>query len=122
MADDSDKKKPRTLRGDLQRLGHFLGLYPDDEHGKHVIQPKTPAAPKKPSCTTPGCDVQERHMHAPLRYEYTFEDDEPMHTPGPAHPAHRAHFDQGSAEHLPEGVVSLNAYKEAKANRKPKGY
>jgi hypothetical protein len=123
MADEGGDKKKRTLRGDLQRLGHFLGLYPDDEHGKHVIQPKTPAAPKASSCTTPGCEISEKHAHGPLRYEYSFEDDDaPMHTPGPTHPANRAHFDKGSAEHLPEGVVSLNAYKEAKAAKRPPGY
>lgn len=113
---EEDKKPPkRTLRGDLQRLGHFLGLYPDDEHGKHLIQPKTPAAPKKASCTTPGCDVAETHRH--VREEVVPMDD--MHASLRMRPKH---FEQGSTEHLPEGVVSLNAYREAKANRKPAGY
>ena len=125
MVDDGDKKRGRTLRGDLQRLGHFLGLYPDDEHGKHVLQPKKPStpAPTTSKCTEPGCDIAERHKHVPLRYTlHDPEEDEPMSHPGPNHPANRAHFDTGSKEHLPEGVVSLNAYREAKARKRPEGY
>lgn len=55
MAEDGEDKKPiftfkgifsggRTLRGDLSRVGHFLGLYPDDPNR---------FLGKKPADTTP---------------------------------------------------------------------
>lgn len=125
MANKDGEKKKRTLKGDLQRLGHYLGLYPNDPHGRLV---KQPPAPEKPdlSCGVQGCNITRSHRHVPLRFDYTFDasgEPEPMSNPGPNHPANRgAHFEQGSTEHLPEGVVSLNAYRESKAKRKPEGY
>lgn len=106
------KKVKKTARD----VGESLGLYPEEPSAP------APAAKKGKPCGEAGCDISDVHRHAPLRYEYKFDDnDEPMGTPGPNHPANRAHFDHGSAEHLPEGVVSLNAYRESK-NKRPPGY
>lgn len=72
MAEDGDKKEPvftfkgmfsggRTLRGDLQKVGHWLGLYPDDPHGKLIKNP-TPKPTIDPD-KTPFGPLQSRPEH-----------------------------------------------------------
>lgn len=86
----------KSVRG----VGEYLGLYPDKPE---------PATTTK-SLTTP-LDTSKIRM---ANFQKTKDK-----LTGVTRPQH---FDQGSTEHLPEGVVSLNAYRESKAAKKPEGY
>ena len=95
----------KKVKETAKNVGESLGLYPENE-----APPST--APSK-LCGVGDCSIAGIHRHP----------DKPVaERQSEIAPSRQAYFETGSAEHLPEGVVSLNEYRKKKKSRKPEGY
>lgn len=124
--DTSKPKKDRIVKAvkDVKKAAkgaaEYLGLYPEDEDTNVTPIEKSPCNSDNPS----NCDIREPHKHVNNRVPYSPAVEADLDNSVSSHPAatRPQHFDTGATEHLPEGVVSLNKYRESKAARRPQGY
>lgn len=95
----------KKVKKTAKNVGESLGLYPENE---------TPPSTKPDRlCGVGDCSITgiHRHPNVPIAERQS-----------EIAPSREAYFETGSAEHLPEGVVSLNKYREQKKSRRPEGY
>lgn len=123
--DTSKPKKGRVTKAvkDIKKAAkgaaEYLGLYPEDEHTNITPIKKAPCNSSDPG----SCDIREPHKHTNNRVPYSPAVEADLDASVSRHPGTRPeHFNLGATEHLPEGVTSLSAYREAKAARRPQGY
>ena len=125
--------KKRTLKGDIKTAAKKLSGVANRTAEFFGLLEERPEATPQPNCGVEGCTTSQVHRHpttivdrSQMNGEVSNRNEWDHHELGAQHDLSQFkrsdQFETGSAEHLPENVVSMKEFKAKKAARKPAGY